>query len=146
MDNHKKSYTLEFKAKVVLETVSGDEVNPKEVAEKYDVTPQQILLWAREMNISDENLDRLADKVGGPSPDSVELETTDKEFVRELEFGASYDKLNLKNLLYWGAFGTTFVVVIILILFQMFTYSDDRSEERRVGKECRYRSLSAMYG
>lgn len=125
MDNHKKSYTLEFKAKVVLEAVSGDEVRPREVAEKYDVTPEQILLWAREMNISDENLEKLAGKVGADSSANiVELDTTDDVFVSELQYGASYDTLNLKNLLYWGVFGTVFVIVIVILLFVLFDYSD----------------------
>ena len=91
-----QDYSREFKAKVVLEAVSGEEANPVEVAEKYEVTTGQILRWAREMDISDVNLDKLATEAvtageAGDDDESqvVELDTDNEVFASEVSFGAT---------------------------------------------------------
>ena len=44
----RKSYTAEFKAKVVLEAVRGDK-SLAELSSKYDIHPSQVRQWKKEM-------------------------------------------------------------------------------------------------
>ena len=44
----RKSYTAEFKAKVVLEAVKGDKPL-SELASKHDVHPSQVRQWKKEL-------------------------------------------------------------------------------------------------
>lgn len=136
MSNEKKSYSREFKAKVVLEAVSGESINPSDVAEKYDVSTNQILSWAQEMDISDSNLEKLARAADSSSSgldedtDQVELESSDELFISDFEYGVSYDTLNYGRLIFWTVFGTGFVILTVLALQLIFEYSSTTTQQR----------------
>lgn len=127
MSNEKKSYSREFKAEVVLEAVSGEHINPHEVAQKYDVSPAQIVSWAHELNISDVNLEKLSASVEGSQKESsddviVEIETESQVFESEVAYGATYDIINMRLLTFWTIFGSIFIAVTIMIIIGLFNF------------------------
>lgn len=127
MSNDKKTYDREFKEKVVQETVSGEQMNPHEVAEKYDVTPEQIVNWAHELDISEEEMERLTETVGGSHQEAgeeviVELETSSQLFESEVKYGATYDIINMRILTFWTIFGSIFIAVTIMIMIGLFNF------------------------
>ncbi len=124
--SEQEKYSKEFKAKVVLEAVSGEEVNPLEVAKKYELDPSQLLSWARQMEISDTNIDKLAEAVGeeyGGDAGEVDLDTSDEVFATEVSYGAAFDTLNMKRLWSWVAFGSLFVLLAVLGLMAVYSLS-----------------------
>ncbi|MEX1063342.1 MAG: hypothetical protein WEC12_07040 [Balneolaceae bacterium] len=123
MTNSKKSYTREFKAKVVLEAVSGEEVNPQEVADRHELSAAQILSWAREMDISDVNLEKLSAGAEDPESESVDLNTSSTLFASEVNFGATFDVIDMKKLIYWSIFGSAYVGLLVLAVMAIFTFS-----------------------
>jgi transposase-like protein len=141
MSNEEKSYNPEFKAKVVLETVSGEYINPHEVADKYNVSVDQILSWAQEMDISDVKLKKLSESAEGltkeDTSNEVEIESSNETFVQEVSYGATFDILNMKRLVFWTLFGTGFVVMTILALMGLYHYSKS-STIQQVSEESEY--------
>lgn len=47
MSKTRKVYSADFKAKVVLELISGEQTL-NQIASKYDVTPQSLLTWKKQ--------------------------------------------------------------------------------------------------
>ncbi len=126
MSNEKKTYSREFKAKVVLETMSGETITPHKVAEKYEVSTEDILNWANEMDLSAENMEKLSSAVEGytvEAPEEVELEYEEDLFEQEVSYGATFDILNMKMLTFWTVFGTGLVLLIILTLMVVYHFS-----------------------
>lgn len=127
MSNEKKTFSREFKSKVVQEAVSGEQVNPVEVAEKYDVTPDQIVSWAHELDLPPEKIEKLTEATGGSHQEPgeaviVELETSSKVFESEVKYGATYDIVNMRILTFWTIFGCIFIAVTIMIMIGLFNF------------------------
>jgi transposase-like protein len=146
MSNEKKSYSREFKAKVVLETMSGETITPHKVAEKYEITTEDILKWSNEMDLSAENLEKLSSAVEGytvEAPEEVDLEYEEDLFGQEVSFGATYDILNMKMLTFWTAFGTGLVLLIILALMAVYHFSTS-STIREVSERSEYYDITLL--
>jgi len=125
----------EFKAKVVLEATSGDTPEPIRVAQKYDVTPQQIVEWAADMKISSEDLRSLAKAAGlGGSDFSVDVELSSEsgEFIENIEYGVSHDWINMKRLAFWTSYGAGFVLLIIVALMATYTYTTEQTVRQAI--------------
>lgn len=144
MGNEEKSYSREFKAKVVLEAVSGESNTPQEVAEKYDVSAAQILSWARELDISESHLNKLKSSIGESTSDAdeadsdqVEIESSDELFLSEVEYGVTYDTLNYGRLTFWTVFGTGFVILAVLALMAIYENSV-RTVQQQVSETSEY--------
>ncbi|MEX0769611.1 MAG: helix-turn-helix domain-containing protein [Balneolaceae bacterium] len=144
MGNEEKSYSREFKAKVVLEAVSGESVTPQEVAEKYDVSAAQILSWARELDISESHLNKLKSSIGeitsdadDADSDQIEIESSDELFLSEVEYGVTYDTLNYGRLTFWAVFGTGFVILAVLALMAIYENSV-RTVQQQVSETSEY--------
>ncbi len=146
MSNEKKPFSREFKAKVVLEVVSGEHINPHEVAEKYDINPSDILAWAHEMDISDVNLDNLSKAVEGSGQElenEVEIEIKNDTLASEIEYGVTFDYLDMKKLTFWSVFGTVLVILIIQSLIWVYGYSSDQTT-RQVLEGSEYREINQL--
>lgn len=126
MSNEEKStHSREFRARVVLEASSGEK-DPLQVAETHGVSPQQILDWATEMNISVEGLVRLrkaageeASHGGGGMP--VSISTDSERFADSIRYGATHDILDMRKLTFWSLFGSGFVLLIIVALMAAYS-------------------------
>lgn len=133
MSNEETSYSREQKAGIVLEVVSAETGNPKTVLESHGVTATQVLSWARELGIDKERLVILIELAGesesvdhsGDDNDIVELESDNEQFLSEVAYGVSYDRLNYKRLTFWSLFGIGFVVLTALALHGIYNFSAD---------------------
>lgn len=142
MSNEKKSYTREFKAKVVLEAVSTESDSPQEIADKYEISLTDLLSWANELDLSDDKKQKLSDASEGEVPsssvaDDVDLESADDIFSEEIEYGAAFDYLNIKRLTFWIVFGTGFVLLTIIALINLYHYSTS-STIQQVSEQAEY--------
>lgn len=136
MSKDKKEYSSGFKAKVVLEASSAEGDDVQQIAEKYDVTKEEIVLWSRDMGIS--NVDSPES-----STDEVTLEVKNDSFFSAVEFGAQEDKLNYKRLTFWTVFGTAFVLIIIVSLIYVFD-STISSTQQQVSAQSQYIDVNEL--
>jgi hypothetical protein len=122
MSKDKKEYSSEFKAKVVLEASSAEGDAVQQIADKYNVTTEEIAFWAREMGISDVSS-------ADDSVDEVTLEAKNESFLSAIDFGAQEDVLNYKRLTFWTVFGTIFVLVIVVSLIYVFDSTISKTQQ-----------------
>jgi hypothetical protein len=113
MSNGSKNFTDEEKAAIALKAVSGDEETIRSLAEEHGVSVDDIHTWIRETGVS---------PVDNGDDDEVTLEASD-EYARSLEYGASFDMPNYKRLVFWSAFGSAVVLLIIVSIFYVHSYT-----------------------
>lgn len=147
MSNDSTSYSREFKARIVLAVVSGEESTPAEIASEHGVTGEQILSWAEEMDLASEQRQRIATAFGLSTEHEesrdVELESGDKIFTSEVEYGAAYDFLNYKRLTFWIVFGTGFIILTILALQGIYNFSTDNTRQS-VSEQSRFYQIEEL--
>lgn len=97
---------------------AGNEVREK-LAEEYGVTEEEIREWELETSASDVSDD-----------EEVSLEATD-EFIKSVEYGATFDILNYGRLTFWSAFGTVSVVLFIVGIMFMHEYNRTSAIQER---------------
>lgn len=97
---------------------AGNEVREK-LAEEYGVTEEEIREWELETSASDVSDD-----------EEVSLEATD-EFIKSVEYGATFDILNYGRLTFWSAFGTISVVLFIVGIMFMHEYNRTSAIQER---------------
>lgn len=97
---------------------AGDEVL-KKLAEQHGVTENEIREWMHETSAADVKDD-----------EEVSLEATD-DFVRSVEYGATFDVLNYKRLTFWSLFGTVSVVLFIIGIMFMHEYNRTSALQER---------------
>lgn len=119
-------YTSEFKAKVALEAVSQSKTIVADIADKYDLSEEEVIEWAKQLQ------DDAVQVFAGSQADShsvsdahedVELETEDEEFAVAVEHGVMNDELNYSKLIFWSTFGTALVIVFVIGLVYFSQYS-----------------------
>lgn len=116
MSNDSKKFTLEEKTKIALEAASGDRGKMINLAEKHDVTVEEIEKWIRETGVTNVEPTRAEDE------ESLSIIATD-EFASDYEFGATPDKLNYNRLFFWTIFGTSVILLFIVSIFYVYDYS-----------------------
>lgn len=136
MSKDKKEYSSEFKAKVVLEASSAEGDGVQQIADKYNVTTEEIAIWARDMGIS--GVDS-----SDPSTDEITLEVKNESFYSAVDFGAQEDKLNYKRLTFWTVFGTAFVLIIVVSLIYVFD-STVSSTQQQVSAQSQYLDVNEL--
>jgi hypothetical protein len=97
---------------------AGDEVLRK-LAEEYGVTEEEIRSWIHETSAA-----------GVTDEDDVSLEATE-DFIRSVEYGATFDKLNYKRLTFWSLFGTVSVVLFIIGIMFMHEFNRTSALQER---------------
>ncbi len=112
MSNGSKNFTEEEKAAIALKAVSGDEKTIRNLADEHGVTVDDIQSWIRETGVSPVR----------SSDDEVTLEVSD-EYTKSLEYGASFDMPNYKRIVFWSAFGSAVVLLIIVSIFYVHNYT-----------------------
>ncbi|MEX2602167.1 MAG: transposase [Balneolaceae bacterium] len=147
MSNDSTSYTPEFKARVVLAVLSGEENTPAGIASEHGVTGEQILSWAEEMDLTLEQRQQISSAFH-LSPEiedsrNVDLESSDKIFLSEIEYGAAYDIYNYKRLTFWTVFGTGFVIAAIFALIGINRFSIDTTRQN-VSEQSRFYQIEEL--
>lgn len=97
---------------------AGNEVREK-LAKEYGVTEEEIREWELETSASDVSDD-----------EEVSLEATD-EFIKSVEYGATFDILNYGRLTFWSVFGTVSVVLFIVGIMFMHEYNRTSALQER---------------
>lgn len=97
---------------------AGNEVREK-LAEEYGVTEEEIREWELETSASDVSDD-----------EEISLEATD-EFIKSVEYGATFDILNYGRLTFWSVFGTVSVVLFIVGIMFMHEYNRTSAIQER---------------
>ena len=119
MSNSSKNFTKEEKAAIALKASSGEEGTLQELAEKYEVSVEEIREWMRETGVSAVNED----------DDSITIETTDS-YASSVEYGASFDTPDYKKIVFWSAFGSAVTLLIIVSVFYVHSYTTSSVADR----------------
>lgn len=118
MSNDSKKFTLEERTKIALEAASGDRGKIINLAEKHDVTVEEIEKWIRETGVKN------VKSVDADDQESVSIIATE-EFANDYEFGATPDNLNYSRLFFWTIFGTSVILLFIIAVFNVYEYTYD---------------------
>lgn len=119
MSNSSKNFTEEEKAAIALKAASGQESKLQELADKHDVSVEEIQDWMRETGVSVVNED----------DDSISIETTDS-YAASVEYGVSFDAPDYKKIVFWTTFGSAVVLLIIVSVFYVHSYTSSNVADR----------------
>lgn len=118
-------YSSEFKAKIALEASSQARSVIKEIAEKYDVSEDQVIAWAAKLE--DEAVKIFGTETAHHMDESVvedvDISTDDAEFAAAVEHGVMSDTLNYRKLIFWTTLGTSLVIIFVIGLVYFSQYS-----------------------
>ena len=95
---------------------AGNEVRRK-LAEEYGVTEEEIREWEKETSAS-----------GVSDHEDVTLEASE-DFVKSVEYGATFDKLNYPRLVFWSIFGTVTILIFIVAIMYIHDYTRSSSAQ-----------------
>lgn len=120
-----EKYSSEFKAKVALEAVSQSRSVIQKIAEKHDVSEEEVISWASQLN---EDASRLFGAETAPVDDGSEVEdvditTEDEEFAAAVAHGVMSDNLNYGKLIFWSTLGASLVIIFVIGLVYFSQYS-----------------------
>ena len=118
MSNDSKKFTLEEKTRIALEAASGDRGKMINLAEKHNVSVEEIENWIRETGVSNVTSPEADDE------ESVSIVATE-EFAKDYEFGATPDNLNYKRLFFWTTFGTVVILLFVVAVYNVYQYTYD---------------------
>lgn len=118
MSNDSKKFTTEEKTRIALEAASGDRGKMINLAEKHDVTVEEIKEWMRETGVTN------VTSTDADDQESVSIIATEK-FANDYEFGATPDTHNYKRLFFWSIFGTSVILLFIIAIFNVYEYTYD---------------------
>jgi hypothetical protein len=116
MSNDSKKFTLEEKTKIALEASSGDRGKMINLAEKHDVSVEEIEEWMRETGVTNVTSADTDDE------ESMSVIATEK-FASDYDFGATPDNLNYKRLFFWSIFGTAVILLFIVAIFNLYEFT-----------------------
>jgi hypothetical protein len=105
-----KKLTEEDKLKIAEMAGSGGTVSIKKLADEFGVSEDEIRNLVHETPVSESD------------GDDYTLEVSD-DFLKSVEYGATFDKLNYKRLTFWSLFGTGVIVLFIVAVMFMFEYT-----------------------
>ncbi len=120
MSNDSKKFTLEEKTRIALKAASGDRGTMINLAEKNDVSVEEIEEWIRETGVSNVT----SSSTDADDEESLSVIATE-DFANDYEFGATPDKLNYSRLFFWTIFGTVVILLFIVAVFNVYDYTYD---------------------
>ncbi|WP_234571329.1 transposase [Rhodohalobacter sp. 614A] len=115
MSKQQKTFTDEEKKQIALEAASGGEDAITKLSEKHGVSEEEIRNWIRETDVSD--------VATVTKEEDVSLEATE-EFIESVNYGANFDRLNYKRLMFWSVFGIVMMLVIIQSIMFIHNYTE----------------------
>jgi len=113
MSNSSKKFTEEEKAAIALKAASGEAGKLQDLAEEHGISEEEIRNWMRETGV---------ENVSDDDEDSVIIDVTD-DYGRSVEYGATFDIPNYRRIVFWSAFGTGLVLLIVLSVFYVHSYT-----------------------
>jgi len=119
MSKSSKNFTEEEKAAIALKAASGQENKLQELAEEHGVSVEEIQNWMRETGVTPVKED----------VDSISIETTDN-YATSVEYGVSFDTPDYKKIVFWTTFGSAVVLLIIVSVFYVHSYTTSNVADR----------------
>lgn len=110
MSKKLKKLTEEEKLKIAEMAGSGGIVSVKKLADEFGVSEDEIRNLIHQTPVTDSE------------GDEYTLEVSD-DFLKSVEYGATYDNLNYKRLTFWSLFGTGVIVLFIVAVMFMYEYT-----------------------
>ncbi|SMO44102.1 transposase [Gracilimonas mengyeensis] len=140
-----EKYSSEFKAKVALEAVSQGRTVIEKIAEKYDLSEDQVIAWTAQLH---EDAARIFAAQSAHEEESdaedVEIATEDDEFAVAVSQGVMSDELNYKKLIFWSSFGTALVIIFVIGLVFFSQYSLFEAQ-REVSNQTVFSDVNDLY-
>ncbi len=119
-----EKYSSEFKAKVALEAVAQGRSVIEKIAQKHDVSEDDVIKWAAMLQDEASQIFTTetvhADEVVA---EEVDITTENEEFAGAVEHGVMSDNLNYNKLIFWSTLGTTLVIIFVIGLVYFSQYS-----------------------
>lgn len=120
MSKKQKTFTDEEKNSIALKAVSGGDEGIKNLSEKHNVSEEKIRNWIRETDV----------KAVNETEEEVSLDASD-EFIASVNYGANFDKLNYKRLMFWGVFGIAVIVIFVQSIIFIYDYTKSSATQLR---------------
>jgi hypothetical protein len=118
-------YSSEFKAKVALEAVSQSRAAIQKIAQKHDVSEDEVISWAAQLNEEAAKLfgTEAIHRADGSETEDVDITTDDDEFAYAVSHGVMSDNMNYGKLIFWSTLGTSLVIIFVVGLVYFSQYS-----------------------
>lgn len=120
MSKKEKQFTDEEKNSIALKAVSGGDDAIKELSEKHNISEKEIRNWIRETGV----------KPVKEKEEEVSLDASE-DFFQSVSYGATYDNLNYKRLIFWSVFGTAIVLIFVVSIFLIHDYTNSSATQLR---------------
>lgn len=134
MASEEKKYTPDFKVKVVEEALERSKKNLDNLAEKYDLPVSLILMWTAEYEKSGpdafEEQETAEEKTQEEEQESVDVQVSDEDISRSVEFGVMTGDLNIKKIVFWSIVGFVILNIFVAILHEMYHRDEQVARER----------------
>ncbi|HET8864369.1 MAG TPA: transposase [Gracilimonas sp.] len=120
-----EKYSSEFKAKVALEAVSQSRSVIQKIAEKHDISEEEVISWAAQLNEDAASLfgAETTHVDDGGEVEDVDITTNDEEFAAAVSHGVMSDNLNYGKLIFWSTLGASLVIIFVIGLVYFSQYS-----------------------
>ena len=121
-------HSSEFKSKVAQEAASESQKVIQNIAAKYDISEDEVILWASKY--ADQGVELAAAEYDEGSVEDVDISTEDDELVSGISQGVMSDTLNYGKLIFWSTVGTSLVIifVIAMVFFSQFSLFEAQRE------------------
>ncbi len=110
MSKKSKKLTEEEKLKIVERAATGGAEALSNLADEFGVTDEEIQDLIHKTPVDEEHSKEYT------------LEVTD-DFLKSVEYGATFDILNYKRLTFWSVFGAAVMVLFIVAVMFMYEYT-----------------------
>lgn len=135
MASEEKRYTPEFKVKVAEEAIAQSKNNLDNLAEKHDLSVSQILMWTADYEKNgpdafEEQETTVEKKDQQVKGEEVNVQITDEEISRSVEFGVMTGDLNIKKIVFWSIVGFVILNIFVTILHEMYHRDEQVARER----------------
>ncbi|MCR9132566.1 MAG: hypothetical protein NXI08_08330 [bacterium] len=120
-------HTADFKAKVALDALSHKNDTFAKIAEKYEVSAEEVEQWVSELEGNATEVFKTASSQGEVL--DVAIESDDDTFIHAVSYGAEEEGLDMSAIYKWSAIGVVAVVVFIAALIPFAQYALDNAKE-----------------
>ncbi|MFN1835321.1 hypothetical protein AB2B38_008665 [Balneola sp. MJW-20] len=147
-------YSSDFKAKVALAAIAESREVIQEIAEKYNVSEEEIIEWSTQLNAGAASVfsakvpEATSESHGdahhaAPEGEDVEIALEDDDTIVSIGSGVMSDELNYSKLIFWSSFGTALVVIFVISLVYFSQYSLFEIQ-KEVSSESIYYDITAL--
>ncbi|HEX6982645.1 MAG TPA: hypothetical protein VF181_07780 [Balneolaceae bacterium] len=136
MPGEDKRYTADFKKEVAQKALDQSKKDLDGLSKEHDVPVSVILIWATELEKGGPDVFETTgdDDAFIEEPGTMDLEIRNEEVAESVDYGAMFDKLNYKRLIFWSVFGLALIAIFVQALLEMYQYNVQTLEDRVVGE------------